>query len=197
MTKPVWAFPFMLSALGLVLTASAQAPGDDKKGAWKSYTSKEGRFTIEVPPGYTCKEEKNSLTLRRIKGNDSYHVLWKDIKQKDLEKTTPDRVFDQDREKVKEVLGGSFKPPLGKASWYEKKIKLGDYPGREVMHETERTDIFGRTMAGTRGRGRWRLFLVKGRLYTVVVSGPLLKGDTSFAVSKEADRFLASFKLLK
>ena len=62
----------------------------------------------------------------------------------------------------------------------EKNIKLGDTPGRETQIE----------VAGGKKLFRARVYLADQRMYQVVVFG-----TKKAATSKEADRFLDSFKL--
>jgi hypothetical protein len=62
----------------------------------------------------------------------------------------------------------------------EKDIKLGEYPGREIQID----------VAGGKRLFRVRVYLVDQRLYQVVVFG-----TKEAATSKEADKFLDSFKL--
>jgi hypothetical protein len=65
----------------------------------------------------------------------------------------------------------------------EKKIKLQDeFPGREFTFE----------LPAVSGAYRSRMYLVKGRLYQVIVVG-----TKEFAQTKDADKVLESFKLAK
>lgn len=65
----------------------------------------------------------------------------------------------------------------------EQDIRLGTYPGKEFRLENPGKAIV-----------RHRVYLVKQRIYQVLVETPL---DREQALSSDSDKFLNSFQLLK
>jgi hypothetical protein len=88
-----------------------------------------------------------------------------------IKKVPLKQIFDSSRDGAVGNLEGNL------AS--EKDIKLGKHPGREIQ-----------IVAGGKRLFRARVYLVDQRLYQVVVFG-----TKEAATSKEADKFLDSFKL--
>jgi hypothetical protein len=89
-----------------------------------------------------------------------------------IKKVPPKQVFDSSRDGAIANLAGKL------AS--EKDIKLGGHPGREIRIE----------VANGKQLFRVRVYLVDQRLYQVVILG-----TKEQATSKEADKFLDSFRL--
>jgi hypothetical protein len=92
----------------------------------------------------------------------------------DLAADLPEQLLDDSREGALDNLGGKLVS--------EKEIKLGKHAGREILIEVAKQDRLFRV----------RVYLVENRLYQTVVFGP-----PKFVKSKEAERYLDSFKLLK
>ncbi len=160
-------------AIGTVSVHASDQP------EWKEFVSKEGRFKVLMPG--TPKADKvatesdfgkGTLSMNVAQsGNVMYGANYSDFPP-GIKKTPIKQLFDSSRDGAVANLQGKL------AS--EKDIKLGDHPGRELRIE----------VAGGKQLFRARVFLVDQRIYQVVVlSSP------EAATSKEADRFLDSFKL--
>jgi hypothetical protein len=160
-------------ALGAALACA------DTQPEWKEFASKEGRFKVLMPG--TPKQDKAEtesdfgkgvLFMNVLQaGKAMYGANYSDFPV-EIKKAPIKQVFDSSRDGAVANMEGKL------AS--EKDIKLGEYPGREI-----RIDV-----AGGKRLFRVRVFLVEQRLYQVVIFG-----TPEAATSKEADKFLDSFKL--
>jgi hypothetical protein len=141
------------------------------------FRSNEGRFRILLPGKPSTQPDPQVPSMIRTvelkQRTGSYIVAWQDLDQKGT-KTSPDERLDMACNKAAESLKGK--------TLSRKKIELdGKYPGRELI------------LVGPDGKEthRDRLYLVEGRLYQVLVSGP-----SWWVESSTADRVLDSFHLL-
>ncbi len=165
----------------LVLVALASVLLADDRTEWMEFVSKEGRFKVLMPG--TPKQDKIDTESDFGKG-----VLHMNVAQTgktmfganycdfpaEIKKAPLKKVFDSSRDGAVANMEGKL------AS--EKDIKFGQYPGREIQIE----------VAGGKGLFRARVYLVEQRLYQVVIFG-----TPDEAGSKEADKFLDSFKLIE
>lgn len=152
---------------------------------WKEFSSKDGRYSVSMPgtPKETTQKVPtpageivtNVATLEPSKGV-GYAVSYNDMP------------FDDDKLKqpgvVDNVLDGSANGQVTNVKGKlisQKAIKLGEFPGREVHFEVP-----------GQGEIRSRIFLVGKRLYQTMVQGP-----KASVTSKDADKFLDSFKVTK
>lgn len=149
----------------------------------KSYTSKEGRFTVNMPgmPKVTTKEVSNDLTVTTVVAEgrqDSYFVVsFSDFPEKDLKKGAVEKRLEQ-------ACKGALEKSEGKLRGEAKSITLdGKHPGREIVIEKN-----GEIIA------RMRIYLVDRRLYQVMVLG---KGAIFAPKEKDVGNFLDSFRLNK
>lgn len=163
----------------LVFAVGVAAAHAEDKPEWKEFASQEGRFKVLMPG--TPKPEKfdtesdfgkgvlymNSVAVDKTMYAANYCDFPAEIKKAPIK-----QVFDSSRD-------GAVANMQGKLAG-EKDIKLGDHPGREIQIE----------VAGGKQLFRARVYLVEQRLYQVVVMG-----SREAANSKEADKFLDSFKL--
>jgi hypothetical protein len=155
------------------------AKPDDGQPDWKEFASKEGRFKLLMPgtpKQYKLDTEsdfgKGVLHINTVEaGETMYGTNYCDFPA-EVKKAPLKQVYDSSRDGAVANLEGKL------AS--EKDIKLGEYPGREIRIE----------VAGGKKLFRARVYLVDQRLYQVVVFG-----TKETATSKEADKFLDSFKL--
>ncbi len=166
-----------------MLLIAAQKKDKGKAGSgWKSFTSKEGAFEVLLP-GVPTEEKKtlqlgsgptdlNLFVVERKQEETAYIVAYCEFPESALQGATPEQRLDSARNLA--LSRGRTKLVA------QKKIKLGTHPGRELRFETE-----------GKGQVRQRMFAVKDKLYQVMVAGP-----KEAVVSKEATRFLESFKLL-
>ena len=151
----------------------------DAQPKWKEFASQKGRFKVLMPG--TPKQEqaetesdfgKGVLHMNTAQaGKTMYGANYCDFPAK-IKKVPLKQVLDSSRDGAVANLEGNL------AS--EKDMKLGKHPGREIR--------IG--VAGGKRLFRARVYLVEQRLYQVVVFG-----TKKAATSKEADKFLDSFKL--
>jgi hypothetical protein len=168
-------WPFVLLCFAVV----ANPIGADDQPAWKEFASKEGRFKVLMPG--TPKQDqaetesdfgKGVLHMNTAQaGKTLYGANYCDFPA-EIKKAPLKQVFDSSRDGAVANLEGELAG--------EKDIKLGEYPGREIQID----------VAGGKRLFRVRVYLVDQRLYQVVVFG-----TKEAATSKEADKFLDSFKL--
>jgi hypothetical protein len=171
----------LVLALALPLLLGA----DDKKEELKEFTPKEGGFSvllpdtpkktevpIKTPDGKSITQVQYAVDL----GKGAYLVSYQDNPH--LEKATDEKRYEAlttGRKKVEEIFQGKLLK--------EEKIKLDDkHPG--LFFEVD--------MPKLKGIYRCRMYLVGGRLYQVIALG-----EQEVATSKDANRFLESFRLTK
>jgi hypothetical protein len=162
----------------------ACAVGADKpaQSKWTTFASPEGRFEILMPG------EVKQFTVEVVNdfGPSVLHMNvatagegtmlvanWVDYPP-ELAADLPDQLLDESREGALDNLGGKLVS--------EREIKLGPHRGREILIEVAKQDRLFRV----------RVYLVENRLYQTVVFGP-----PKFVKSKEAGRYLDSFRLPK
>lgn len=166
--------------------AASTGPG---KGvaAWTSYSSPEGRFsvTFPAPPGpvgdNTVMTVNGKLLLKMItatpdRSRVAYAVMWGDYPASDA----PGK---EGRDRAEEFFenGGRALTGPGKGTMQRQaKLSLGNYPGREYWVQ----------LSDNRGDQRVRAYLVKNRIYMVMVTG--MAGTTS---SPDAEPFFKSFQV--
>ncbi len=149
---------------------------------WKTFTPKGGGFSMSFPgtPSQTKQSVKTPtgfvdvtvFVVEPKKGEGQYMVSYSDYPAAVLKAGTADKRLDNARDGAVFSLKGKLEE--------EKKIKLDDYPGRDLLIKTE-----GRLV-------RTRIYTVKNRLYQTAVVGP-----AKLVQAKETVQFLDSFKLIK
>ena len=164
-------------ALPVLLGAAGEAGKD-----WKPFHSKEGGYDVLVPgiPLESIQIAKTGLGTLELKmllvelkkENAAFVVSFADFPEGAFKGADDDKRLDFARNGAVTSAKGRLKS--------EKKIALGKHSGRELLIENDR------------GAVRTRLYAVDTRLYQTVVSG-----SKAFVQSKEAERFLDSFKLSK
>jgi hypothetical protein len=161
---------FLCFSLGL---ACADEPSE-----WKEFASKEGRFKVLMPT--TPKPDdletqsdfgKGVLHMNSVVINKVFYAANFTDFPAEVKKVPLKQLYDSSRDGAVANLKGK----LAK----EADIKLGSYTGREIQIDIADAKLF-----------RARVYLVDNRLYQIVVMGP-----KDAAISKEADKFLDSFKL--
>jgi hypothetical protein len=163
-------------ALGLGVVLAETSP------SWKTYRSREGGFEVSLPgtPKEERKEHKTANGKREVvrvsseprKGEGIYLVAFSDHEPAPKPETD-DQKLDRARDAALALSKGRLLE--------EKKLTLQQHTGREVRIEVE-----GKVIV------RARLFVVKKRLYQVMVVGPKETAD-----SKDTQRFLDSFQFIK
>jgi len=162
----------------LVTVMAASARGDDLP-EWKEFVAKEGQFKVSMPGTPRQKKldtesdfGKGVLYMNVVEaGKTMYAANYCDFPA-EVKKATLKQVYDSSRDGAVANMDGKLSS--------EKDFKLGKHPGREI-----RIDV-----AEGKRLFRVRVYLVDQRLYQVVVFG-----TPEAATSKEADKFLDSFKL--
>jgi hypothetical protein len=168
----------LLLVLPLVMVGGAQKA--DLK--FKEFAPKGAGYSIQMPG--EPKEQKHSVktpvgTIDIIMyavepdPNASFVLAYSDYPDAALKGATDDQRLDGARDGAAGNVKGKILS--------EKKITLGKYPGREVVIEIP-----------TKGQLRSRMYMVDHRLYQVMVGG-----TKELTTSKDADKFLGSFKLTK
>jgi hypothetical protein len=163
-------------ALPLLLGAAQE----DLPAGWKMVAPKDAGFSVTMPSAPMEKKQQvktatGTLTviLQIAEGrNDSHFVVsYCDFAPGDLKKGDVDKRLDQARDGAVASAGGKKRS--------EEAIKLGSHPGREIVIEKDGEVVV-----------KMRIYLVKNRLYQVMVLG----NGPVFA-SKDAATFLDSFRL--
>jgi hypothetical protein len=154
------------------------ASGADE-AVWKEFAPKDGKFKVTMPGVPKPKQletesdfGKGVLHMNAVEfGKGMYAANYSDFPAA-IKKVPSKQIFDSSRDGAIANMGGKLSN--------EKDIKLGDYPGREIKID----------VADGKQLFRVRVYLVDQRLYQVVVFG-----TPEMATSKDADKFLDSFKL--
>ena len=163
----------------LIVAMRAISGVADEPTEWKEFASKDGRFTVLMvgtPKQYKLDTEsdfgKGVLNMNSIQlGKTMYAANYCDFPA-EIKKAGLKQVYDSSRDGAAANLEGKL------AS--EKDLKLGEHPGREIQIAVQ----------GGKRLFRARVYLIDQRLYQVVVFG-----TKEAATSKDADKFLDSFKL--
>jgi hypothetical protein len=161
---------------GLVEAADAAAPESAANATFDEpelYASPEGgyRFRFPAKPKLAEPTEKtpsgpivtHAAACESSDGSTAYLVTYFDAPPRDVKAAGPDEVLDKS-------VDGFVKSSGWKVAG-KKAIKLGEYPGREVIGEVSAAG------APEVGYGRTRLYLAGNRLYQVMVIGPKSKAD--------------------
>jgi len=153
---------------------------------WRTLTSKEGNFKLKMPG----KPQTMNRSLKTAVGKIEMHIfvvaptgqkaaymlMYNDYPEQFARQADPKKVLDG-------AIHGVVRKRKGKIT-QEKDIKIDGYPGKAVVFESG--------SGGAKFTGHIRTFLVKNRLYQVMVLY-----DRSGAPTKtEIARFLTSFERL-
>jgi len=168
------------SIVCLCLAAAFLVAADDTNIKFEEFAPKGGRFTVQMPPQPKEQTSKVNTAVGPIDlhnfvcepdPNTAYIVCYSDYPEEMIKKSDSQKVLDG-------VRDGAVKNVNGKLDW-EKKITIDSHAGRDFAFKAERFE------------GRNRVYLVNARLYQMVLIGP----SKDFITSKDAQRFLDSFKL--
>jgi len=166
-----WSIALSFVALGAVSGIA------DEPIQWKEFVSKEGRYKVLMPgtpPKVDSKGDagKNDFKMNTVPvGNAVYGAGHLDFRAK-VKYSSAKQFYD-------EWLQSNVATVAGKVA-SDQEIKLGKYPGREVQIIHGEDGLIMRT----------RLFLVGQRFYQLLVVG-----TKEEVTSKDADKFLDSFRL--
>jgi hypothetical protein len=149
------------------------------QGGWKQFSSKEGRFSVQLPGD--PKQGKQSIDTQagkidmhlftyEVSKEVAYIVIFNDYPAAIVEKANKNKMLDGARDGAVKKVKGTLRG--------EKKLTMNGSPGREVVVDTPQLSF------------RNKMFMVKNRLYQVMAVTP--KGKDSTA---DVMKFLNSFKL--
>jgi hypothetical protein len=176
--EPVMSKMTRLMLLSLALLPGACGGSTALPSSWITFTSKDGGFSIGMPEN---PKEQNvnaptpvgnlAVTIYMVEKPDAVFMASFNDYPDDVLKQGPESLLDG-------AQNGAIANVKGKLI-SSKKITLGSNPGREFEFQA----------LGGEGIARQRLYLVKNRLYAILV---LAKGKS---LPKETEAFLTSFKL--
>ncbi len=164
------------STLVLLFILGCRAPD------WVEFSSQKGNFSVLLPKKPVEEKETVNTKIGPVElyaflvelqnGKVVYGVTYSDYPAEMVEKSNPDDLLDRARNgAVRNISGKIIK---------EKRIVIEGYPGRELRV------VFGKT-----GVMKYRLYLVKNRLYQIMVLA-----EEENLLSSADERFLNSFRLL-
>jgi hypothetical protein len=167
--------------LALTVPLLLVAAKEKDAAEWKELAPKDGGFSVMMPGAPI--EQKESLRLpsgpvdlliyavERKRDETAFIAMYCELPEAVFKNGTNEKRLDYARNRAVAATKGKLTG--------EKKLKLGANPGRELLFEVE-----------GKGQVRQVLYVVKDKLYQLLVAGPKEK-----TMSKDADRFLQSFKL--
>jgi len=171
-----------LLAAGLLLCLAPSLARGRGEADWKEFTSKEGGFAVKLPgtpteDRRTTRSPAGSFTgtvyvLEGKKGNEFYLAGFTDLPAAAVKAGTDAQRLDAARDEAIAHVRGKLVD--------ERRIDLKGHPGREVTIEVDPKTFI-----------QVRLYLVKQRLYQVLVVG-----GKDVAGAKHTLRFLDSFRLV-
>jgi hypothetical protein len=132
-------------------------------------TPGEVKQTINTPLGPV---EAKMFVVANPSDKSGFLVGFNDYPAGVTQQGTPDQILDGARQ-------GAVQNVPGAKLLAEKKVSVGDVPGREITMDL-----------GTAGQGRFRFFLAGSRLYQLGVTGTGEK-----VTSADAERFFNSFRI--
>ncbi len=173
---------FVILSISLLLACCLPACTAAPK--FQEFKSEAGRFAVMAP--LTLQEEAQELETQAGKihlhvfsgqrDDIGYFVSYCDYPPEIVQRGDPEKMLDGSRDGAVSNANGKLLS--------ETKITLEGHPGRELVMEA-------RDESGRGGTIKGRLFMVKNRLYQVMVVAP--RGQ---AGGQATDTFLQSFKLL-
>lgn len=153
-------------------------------GKGKTFNSKIGGFSVEVPPDGTVDEGKDQVTVKLKGGSDSFSVSWAAIDKELLKTKTVEQLLDERRDKLVAALRAPVKSEL----LSEKKITLNGHPGRALEIKKTGLDTGSFVITDTVTMFRGRVVIANGRMLMVYTLG-----KPEFTSAKETTQFLESF----
>lgn len=170
---------FRLAAMSVAFLVAVGASQAQDKAEWKEFSSKEGRFKVLLPGKPQERKQPVGNNIEQVQylidgGDRAYLIAYQDDANF---KNADDAVVKQALGAGRDAAVASLKGKLlsQKEFKFDKK-----YSGLEFQIDIPDSGIY-----------RSRIFMVKERLYQITVLGP-----KDVATSKEADKFLDSFKLV-
>jgi len=163
----------LLAFLIFCTSASAQ------NSTWKTFVSKEGRFSVKLPSRPVSSTENPSPNnvshgFTVSDKNAEFYVSYSDFKPEQIKSIDSEKLLDRARD-------GGVANVKGKLL-AETKISIDGSPGRDITIELPGGDDL---------KARARFYFVNNRLYTMVLAGPKAISDGA-----DTDTFLGSLKLI-
>jgi hypothetical protein len=165
--------------VSLVLLVAAGARAEEP--SWKSFESKEGRFTVEFPgvprqrsntrPTARFGTLEQHMFLLEVPNVGVFTVSYMDYPRGAMDKYKPDQLLDDARDNALKIAKGKLLS--------ETKVTMNGFPGRVIVFDGANNLVFTA-----------HYYVAKERVYTALAYVPKASGD-----SAEVKRFLASFKL--
>jgi hypothetical protein len=169
---------FGLVAVGVAIVAFSQPKGTGSAGAWRTLSSEEGRFTVQMPGAWEVKTVHG-----QEKGND-WHVFSTDLDRSDkyfVVRYMASSLVAADRERFLEGWRNEQAGAKDSRIMAAKPVRSKDgEEGLELTIETPNSTL------------RCRAFLANGRIYLVSVGT-----NRDGFLGPDADRFLDSFEIIK
>jgi hypothetical protein len=169
----------LLLLLVVIPPIAPQLSADD----WKSFSPKDGAFSVLFPGKPTEFRQSIKTAIGPAEallyevavppGDRKFMVSYSEYEQASIKPGTEDKRLNNARDGLIASVKGKLKR--------EKSLLLDNYPGRELYIEVE-----------GKANVLIRLYAVKNRLYEAVAAG-----GADFVTSKDAAKFLESFKLGK
>jgi hypothetical protein len=162
----------------VVGSSDVPIPANELEAAVLEFTSADGRFKVQMPgtpkEGSQASGGATMKTYSIESRNGAYVVGYADLP---IPANEPEAAV---QERLDGARDGAVRGGNATLSNSYRITLAGKYPGRE----------FSATLNGTKGILRAKVYLVKGRLYQVMVIG-----TDSFANSSDSRQFLDSFAL--
>jgi len=173
----------MVKSSVMIMVAAVAFSGYQEPGALKPFSSDAGRFKVSLPgepkeASSTISTKAGPIKLTNVNvelADGVYMVIYSDYPETVTRAATPDGLLDT---AMKGVVSGADGKLLT-----SKKITQNGFPGREFAYS-----LTGPGGPDDKGLARYRLVLVNGRQYQVVVMG-----KEAMAKSATADSFFGSF----
>jgi hypothetical protein len=172
-------------------SGTAQTTKTNDTARWKTYTSKEGRFTVDMPGEPKVKGNSVTLSMNPNKslsdGDAVFCVAYLDLREDTpLKGASDDETLDKAIDMVaNKMMKGEIKS--------EKRLELDKHPGREVQI-LRKTMTDGTTVVNNLDLNYNMIIIIsQNRLYTVYRACSQSKDSTP----EDGRKFLASFKILE
>lgn len=170
----------VLAGIGLWLSFTGFAVSQGE--AWKPLTSQEGRFSLLMPGAPKEQSQEVATPAGTIKmtmyvleqGESAWFATFNDYPAEVIQKADAETLLNGARDGAIGTVQGKLLA--------EKKIAIDTYPGRELEFEAQGGAFLARS----------RIYLVKERLYQIMILSPKAQG-----LPKDTGKFLDSFKLTK